>query len=171
MLWLKLKKYLSLQLQFQQMVACKLLYDIWWGCSSVGRVLDWHAADANLIPQCGKGFFSQSPLLVQTLLQCPYTLRAMSCIYICVHDIDPVVPVTVWWIMRTLKRPACTVGWVTRLCCSWLSLWKARWISPARNPIGRIQLVGVLWLKHEHDLWLNLQCDMSAVLWRHHAKS
>ena len=27
-----------------------------WGCSSVGRALDWHAADTGSIPWCGKGF-------------------------------------------------------------------------------------------------------------------
>ena len=31
-----------------------------WGCSSVGRAPDRHAADAGSIPRCGKGFFSQS---------------------------------------------------------------------------------------------------------------
>ena len=30
----------------------------WWGCSSVGRASDQHAADAALIPGCGNGFFS-----------------------------------------------------------------------------------------------------------------
>ena len=44
-----------------------------WGCSSVGRASDQHAAEASLIPRCGKGFFSQSQLSVQTLLRCPYT--------------------------------------------------------------------------------------------------
>ena len=45
-----------------------------WGCSSVGRASDWHAADAGSIPQCGKGFFSfQSQLSVLTFLRCPYT--------------------------------------------------------------------------------------------------
>ena len=33
-----------------------------WGCSSVGRASDRHAADAGSIPRCGKGFF----LLVST---------------------------------------------------------------------------------------------------------
>ena len=44
-----------------------------WGCSSVGRALNWLATDTGLIPRCGKGFFFQSRLSVQTLLQCPYT--------------------------------------------------------------------------------------------------
>ena len=39
------------------------------------RALDCHAADAGLIPWCGKGFFSQSQLSVQTLSWCPYTPR------------------------------------------------------------------------------------------------
>ena len=43
-----------------------------WGGSSVGKALDRHIADAGSIPQSGKGFFSQSRLSVQTLLQCLY---------------------------------------------------------------------------------------------------
>ena len=37
---------------------------------------------------------------------------AITCIDICAHVKDPVVHVRVWWIMETLKHPACTVGWV-----------------------------------------------------------
>ena len=33
----------------------------WW-CSSVGKATDWHAADAGLNPQCGKGFSPQCQL-------------------------------------------------------------------------------------------------------------
>ena len=40
-----------------------------WGCSSVGKALDRHAADAGSIPRCGKGFFSRSQLSLQTLLR------------------------------------------------------------------------------------------------------
>ena len=40
----------------------------------------------------------------------------IACIYICAHVKDPVVHVRVLWIMKTLKHPACTVGWVARLC-------------------------------------------------------
>ena len=46
---------------------------------------------------------------------------AIACIYICAHVKDPVVPVRVRWAIETLKHPACTVGWVARLCRSWLS--------------------------------------------------
>ena len=81
-----------------------------------------HAADAGLILQCGEGFFSQSQLSVQTL---SYGVRIPPCattsIYGCAHFKDPIVPVRVRWIMETLKRTACTVGWVARLCRSWLS--------------------------------------------------
>ena len=35
--------------------------------------------------------------------------------------------------METLKHPACTVGWVARLCRSWLSPGKATRISHGRN--------------------------------------
>ena len=40
--------------------------------------------------------------------------------------------------METLKRPACTVGWVARLCRGWLSLGKATRISRGRNLSGTI---------------------------------
>ena len=46
---------------------------IWLGCSSVGRASDRRATDAGSFHRCGKGFFSQSQLSVQTLLRCPYT--------------------------------------------------------------------------------------------------
>ena len=36
----------------------KALTTVWWGCSSVGRASDRHAADVGLIPWYGKGFFS-----------------------------------------------------------------------------------------------------------------
>ena len=47
---------------------------------------------------------------------------------------------SVWWIMETQKHPACTLGWVAQLYCSWLSPGKATWISHERNSIGTIQL-------------------------------
>ena len=40
---------------------------------------------------------------------------------ICAHVKDLVVHVRVWWVMETVKPPACTVGWVARLCPSWFS--------------------------------------------------
>ena len=55
-----------------------------WGCSSVGRASDRHAADAGSTSRCGKGIFSQSPLSVQTLLRCPYTpVRNRMHLYLC----------------------------------------------------------------------------------------
>ena len=35
---------------------------------------------------------------------------AIACIYICAHVKDPKVHVRVWWILETLKHPACTIG-------------------------------------------------------------
>ena len=64
----------------------------------------------------------------------------IACVYVCAHVKDPVVHVRVRWIMETLKRQACTVGWVTRLCRSWLSPRKATRISHGSNSIGTIQL-------------------------------
>ena len=44
--------------------------------------------------------------------------------------------------MGTLKHPVCTVDWVARLCCSWLSLGKATRISrgeiPVRNTVIKV---------------------------------
>ena len=91
------------------------------GCSSVGRASDRYAAHASSILRCGKGFFSQSQLSVQILSRCPYTPCAIDYIITCAHVKDPVVHVRVRRIKETLKHPACIVGWVARLCCSWLS--------------------------------------------------
>ena len=74
-------------------------------------------------------------------LWCLYSLCATACTYTCVHVKDSVVHVRVCWIMETLKHPACTLGWVAWLCCSWLSPWKATWMSHGRNSIGTIQLL------------------------------
>ena len=55
------------------------------GDSSVGRAFDWnvrHDTDAGSSPRCGKGFFSQSQLPVQTLY-------LSTCIDICVHVKNP----------------------------------------------------------------------------------
>ena len=46
---------------------------------------------------------------------------ANVCINVCGRVKDPVVRFRVRWVMETLKHPACTVGWVARLCRSWLS--------------------------------------------------
>ena len=59
---------------------------------------------------------------------------AIACIYICAHVKHPVTLVRVRWIMKTLKHPACEVGWVARLCRSWLSRRKETRISQGRTP-------------------------------------
>ena len=38
---------------------------------------------------------------------------------------DPVVDVSVQWIMERIKHPVCTIGWVVRLCHGRLSPGKA----------------------------------------------
>ena len=51
------------------------------GDSSVGRASDWKSrrnTDAGSSPRCGKGFFSQCQLSVQTLLRCPYSPCVLS---------------------------------------------------------------------------------------------
>ena len=108
---------------------------IGWGCSSVGRATDRHAADAGSIPRCGKGFFSLSQLSVQILFTItssppPHPPGATACIYICSHVKDSVVHVRVRWIMETLKHQACTVARLSQL---------ATRVSYGRNSIGTIQ--------------------------------
>ena len=84
-----------------------------WGCSSVGRASDRHAADAESIPRCGKGFFSQSQLSVKTLLRCP---RVQSQVLTSVRTLKiPLSMSRVRWTMTELNQPACTVG---RVCDS-----------------------------------------------------
>ena len=78
-------------------------------------------------PRAARDFF---------LLQSIFSADSLTC----VHVKDPVVHVRVQWIMETIKHPACTVGWVAWLSCSWLSPGKATRISHGRNPIWTIQL-------------------------------
>ena len=59
---------------------------------------------------------------------------AIACIYICAHVRDPVVHTRIRWIIKILKHPAYTVGWVTRLCRSLLSPGKATRFSHGSNP-------------------------------------
>ena len=91
----------------------------------------------------GKGIFfflPESTFSADSLAVSLHPPCAIPCIFICAHVKDPVVHVRVQWTMETLKHPACTPGWVARLCCSWLSPGKATRIFHGRNPIGTIQL-------------------------------
>ena len=97
-------------------------------CSSVGRASDRHAFDAGLTPRCSRlSYGVHTP---------PHSITYIN---ICAHIKDPVVNVRVWWIMKTLKHPACTVGWVGQLCHSWLSPRKPTQISHGINPNKTIQ--------------------------------
>ena len=54
------------------------------------RASDRHASDAGSIPRCGKEFFSQSQLSVQTLLRVSVQPPcAIACINICARVKDP----------------------------------------------------------------------------------
>ena len=114
----EVQKYVGKILQDRDEVTV-LRRKIVWGCSSVGRASDLHAADAGLIP--GYGYFFKSHLSVQTLLRCPYT-PVCTGINICARVKDLVVHVRVRWILETLKHRVCTTSSVARLCRSWLSL-------------------------------------------------
>ena len=77
-----------------------------WGCGSVGRASDRHAADAGSIPRCGKGFSSNSQLSVKTFTCVRTSPCAIAGINVCTHVKDPVVHVRVRWIMETQKTPS-----------------------------------------------------------------
>ena len=64
---------------------------------------------------------------------------ATACINICAHDKHPVVHARIQRIVETLNHLARTVGWVARLCRSWLSPGKATRISHGRNSNGTMQ--------------------------------
>ena len=63
----------------------------------------------------------------------PTPTCAIACINVCAHVKDPVVHVRVLRLIETLKHPACTTGWVMRLCRSWLSPGKATRISHGKT--------------------------------------
>ena len=98
--------------------------------------------------------------------------------YICIyaHVKDPVVHVRVLWIMETLKHPAYTVGWVARLCRSWLSSGRATRISHGRNPMVTIQYSCFIFLSDNlvlltlqlrvcisHEMSCGVQSDQSVI--------
>ena len=60
-------------------------------------------------PGAARDFSLRVSLSVQTLPWCPYAPVCKSCTNICAHVQDPVVHVTVRWIMGALKHPACTI--------------------------------------------------------------
>ena len=64
-----------------------------WRMELIGRALDRHAADAGSIPRCGKRFFSQSQLSVQTLLRASVHPRVQS------HVLTSVRTVKILWSM------------------------------------------------------------------------
>ena len=73
---------------------------------------------------------------------------ATGCINICTQVAAPVLRVRVRWIMETLKHPARTVGWVTRLCRSWLSPGKAIRFPMGKNPLGQYSCKKKKYLKN-----------------------
>ena len=80
-----------------------------WDVAQLVSASDHHATDSGSIPQYRKGFSLQSTISADSYgIRAP--LCAITCINICVHDKDPVVNVTVWWIMALHTYPACTIS-------------------------------------------------------------
>ena len=78
-----------------QWLFCRLGFGM--GCSSVGRASDCQAADAGLIPRCGKGFSSWSQLSVKALFRCPYNPSMRS------HALTSVRALKILWSMSQLS--------------------------------------------------------------------
>ena len=78
-------------------------------------------------------FLPESTCSADSLTVSAHPPCAVVYIYICAHVKDPVVLVRVRWTMETLKHPACTLGWVARLCRSWLSLGDFPWEKSHKN--------------------------------------
>ena len=113
------------------------------GCSSAGRALDQHVADAccqRMLPTHVWFPGVARDISPRINFQCRlcYGVRtpssAVACIFIYTHVRDPMIHVRVWLIMYSMY---CRLGSVTR---GLLSLGKATRISHGRNPIGTIQL-------------------------------
>ena len=84
-----------------------------WGgnIAQLVRALDRHAAYTGLFG-AARDFSPESAFSADSLMCVRTPLCAITCFNICAHIKDHVVHVRVWWIMETLKHPACTVGWV-----------------------------------------------------------
>ena len=63
--------------------------------------------------------------------------RAIACINIYVHVNDPVVTARDRWSTETLKHPACTVDWVSRLCAAGFPRGKQRDFPMGEIPMGQ----------------------------------
>ena len=85
-----------------------------WGCSSVGNALDQHSLCwSRFSTLLWQGIFFLEWTFNADSLRASTPICAIACINICAHDL--VVCVRIWWIIETLKHPACAVGWVVQL--------------------------------------------------------
>ena len=83
-----------------------------WRCSSVGRVLNRHAADKIQFPCVARDCSPTVNFQCRLSYSACIPLCAVACINICVHGKDPAVHVRARWIIKTLKHPLCMVDWV-----------------------------------------------------------
>ena len=58
----------------------------------------------NVIPQCGKGFISESTFVVDSFVI--FSSLFITCINICAHVKDHVIHVRVQWTVETVKIPS-----------------------------------------------------------------
>ena len=77
-----------------------------WGCGSVGTASPTQVRFPGAVRDFSPRVNFQCRLSYVCLCTPPC---AIACINICMHVKDPVVHVSVRWIMKTLKHPTCTV--------------------------------------------------------------
>ena len=86
-----------------------------WGCNSAGR--NWTGTPPTQVQFLGAA--RDFSLRVNYQCRLSYSVHTLpcdiTCIYIYAHIKDPIVHVRVWWIIKTLKHPECTLAPVARL--------------------------------------------------------
>ena len=79
------------------------------------RASDHHTTDAGSNPQCRRGFFFQNQISMRTLLRVSIHPHVQLHALTSVCTLKILLSMSVWWIMETLKHPACTVALLLQL--------------------------------------------------------
>ena len=119
-----------------------LLTGLWQGqgCSSVGQSVRLACRCDRFDSLLQQGtFLSESTLSADTRTVSVHPCVQQHAFNIFAHVKDPVVHVTVQWIVETLKHGACTVGWVATLWQLTFPRGKLTQISHRRNPNRTVQ--------------------------------
>ena len=87
-----------------------------WECGSIGKAHQTSMLPIQVrFPGAARDFSPSEFFKCRLSYGVNTPLCAITCINICEHVKDPVVHVRVWWILETLKHPACTINLVVRV--------------------------------------------------------